>query len=173
MTGLERESQLSDWLVDALAVRVQSPGPRSGTSTNSKPGCRVPESTPVSALALVAEPTRRPVEAVTAEDFVTTIGAVVVVTTGLVGVAVAVVVGGDVAIFGFDTAGTVVAGTEVGATVVAGDVEEGGRDEAAGPLGAPDEVSVKTRTSRRIGLDHINRCVLLREESVRAIVFEG
>ncbi|HUZ39768.1 MAG TPA: hypothetical protein VMU68_00045 [Acidimicrobiales bacterium] len=35
----------------ALADRVQFPGPRSGTSTDSKPGLRVPDSAPLIAFA--------------------------------------------------------------------------------------------------------------------------
>jgi hypothetical protein len=56
----------------------------------------------------------------------------------------------------------VVVGVEVVVVVVAetgvvtGDVEEGGRDEAAGPRG-DEAVSVKTSTSSRTGLDHIMR----------------
>jgi hypothetical protein len=61
----------------------------------------------------------------------------------------------------------------VATNVVTGDVEEGGRDEAAGTCGVVAEVRVKTRTSRRIGLDHIKRWALFREKCVRAIVFEG
>jgi hypothetical protein len=57
--------------------------------------------------------------------------------------------------------------------VVTGDVEEGGCDEAAGTPGVAAEVSVKTRTTSRTGLDHIKRCVLFREKCARAIVFEG
>ncbi len=61
----------------------------------------------------------------------------------------------------------------VAAVVVTGDLEEGGRDEAAGPWGVVAEVRVKTKTTRRIGLDHIKRCVLFSEKCARAIVFEG
>jgi hypothetical protein len=44
-----------------------------------------------------------------------------------------------------------------GSVVVTGDVEEGGRDETAGPCGTDVEVSVMTRTTSRRGLDHIKR----------------
>jgi len=50
-TGLVAASQLRDCAVDALADKVQFPGPRSGTSTVSKPGASVPESSPLIALA--------------------------------------------------------------------------------------------------------------------------
>jgi hypothetical protein len=56
--------------------------------------------------------------------------------------------------------------------VVTGDVEEGGRDEAAGPCG-DEAVRVNTSTSSRSGLDHINRWALFSEKGVRDMVFEG
>jgi hypothetical protein len=63
----------------------------------------------------------------------------------------------------------------VGALVVvlAADFEERRCDEAAGPFGGAADVSVNTSTTRRIGLDHIKRCVLFSEKCARAIVFEG
>ena len=87
--------------------------------------------------------------------------AVVVVTFGRV----RSVVGVDVVVVVVNESGPVV--------VVAGDVEERGSDEATGPLGVVAEVSVKTSTTRSIGLDHIKRCVLFSEKCARAIVFEG
>ncbi|HUZ39767.1 MAG TPA: hypothetical protein VMU68_00040 [Acidimicrobiales bacterium] len=68
--------------------------------------------------------------------------------------------------------GLVVTVVELGATVVTGDVEEGGGDEATGALGADVEVKVKTSTSSRRGLDHINRWALFSEKGER-MVFEG
>ena len=56
--------------------------------------------------------------------------------------------------------------------VVTGDVEEGGRDEAAGPRG-DEALRVNTSTSSRSGLDHINRWALFSEKGVRDMVFEG
>jgi hypothetical protein len=103
---------------------------------------------------------------------------VVVVTTEKLGAARGVVVVGVIGgrrccsgLRGFR--GVVVADVCVAEVVVTGDLEEGGRDEAAGTLGVAAEVRVNTRTTRRIGLDHIKRCVLFREKGVRAIVFEG
>jgi hypothetical protein len=85
----------------------------------------------------------------------------------------------DVTITGVDGAVTgvvtvvevVVAG--VGANVVTGDVEEGGRDEAAGAPRGDDAVSVKTSTSSSNGLDHISRWALFSEKGECGMVFEG
>ena len=64
----------------------------------------------------------------------------------------------DVVTFvGFVVGVVVVVATCVGTSVVAGDVEEGGRDEAAGTRGGDDAVSVKTSTRSSSGLDHIKR----------------
>jgi hypothetical protein len=104
---------------------------------------------------------------------------VVVVTTEELSAARGVVVVGDTVVAGGRrwcggvVVVVVVVGIAVVKVVVTGDVEEGGRDEAAGPSGVAAEVRVKTRTTRRIGLDHIKRCVLFREKCARAIVFEG
>lgn len=74
-----------------------------------------------------------------------------------------------------DVVVVVVVATVVDVLVVtlAGDVEEGGGDEAAGASGVLADVSVKTSTIKRIGLDHITRWALLRENGPRAIVLEG
>jgi hypothetical protein len=113
---------------------------------------------------LGAEAIRRTVVVVTTEKRSAACGVVVVGVTGVAGGRRwwrgAVVV-------------EVVVGVGVAEVVVTGDVEEGGRDEAAGTSGVAAEVRVKTRTTRRIGLDHIKRCVLFREKCARAIVFEG
>jgi hypothetical protein len=160
-TGLASAPQLSDCVVDALADKVQSPGPRSGTSTVSKPGPRVPERPPLIALAFEIGATGRAVVVVTLEDRLTADHVVLVVwavtMTGLDGVVaiVDVVVAGD------------------GASVVTGDVEEGGGDEAAGTCGGDDAVSVKTSTSSSNGLDHISRWALFIEKGERVMVFEG
>jgi hypothetical protein len=98
-------------------------------------------------------------------------------TDGVVVVAVVevvVVVGRVRSVVGVDVVVVVVVVNESGpVVVVASDVEEGGSDEATGPLGVVAEVSVKTSTTRSIGLDHIKRCVLFSEKCARAIVFEG
>jgi hypothetical protein len=39
--------------------------------------------------------------------------------------------------------------------------------------GLDEEVSVKTRTTSRIGLDHMSRCVLFSDDCIRAIGCEG
>ena len=162
-TGLLSTPQLRDCVVDALADKVQFPGPRNGTSTVSKPGLSVPESSPLIALALDDGAIGRAVVEVTLEDRLTTDGVVSVVLavtiTGDDGVVVAIVV-------------VVVAGC-VGTRVVPGDVEEGGCNEAAGTSGGDDAVNVKTSTSSRIGLDHISRWALFSEKGERGMVFEG
>jgi hypothetical protein len=165
VTGLASAPQLSDCAVDALADKVQSPGPRSGTSTVSKPGPSVPESSPLIALAFELGATFRAVVVVTLEDRLTTENVVFVVwavsITGVVGVRVVVAIV------------DVVVGVGAGASVVTGDVEEGGGDEAAGTWGGDDAVSVKTNTSSSNGLDHINRWALFSEKGERVMVFEG
>jgi hypothetical protein len=164
-TGLVCSPHWSDWLVGALVVTVQSPGPRSGTSTTSKPGPSVPENSPFIALGSGAGLTRRTVVVVTTEELSATGGVVVGAVVDVEGRCAdgrrCVVV-----------VGVVVVEVGVAEVVVTGDVEEGGRDEAAGP-GVAADVSVNTNTIRRIGLDHIKRCVLFSEKCARAIVFEG
>lgn len=166
-TGLVCVPHWRDWLVDALVVNVQSPGPRRGTSTTSKPGPSAPEDSPVIALALGAELIRRTVVVVTTEKLGTARGVVVVGVTGGLRCGCVVVVVVDVCV------AKVVAGECVAKVVVTGDLEESGCDEAAGTSGVAAEVRVNTNTTRRIGLDHIKRCVLFREKCARAIVFEG
>ena len=85
-----------------------------------------------------------------------------VTITGVDGVVAGVV---DVVVGTVDLVGT-------GTGDVAGDVEEGGGDEAAGPRG-DDALRVKTSTSSRSGLDHIKRWALFSEKGVRDMVFEG
>ena len=151
--------------MDALVVNVQLPGPRRGTSTTSKPGPSAPADSPFIALALGAELIRRTVVVVATEKLATARGVVVVgVTSGL---RCCLVVVADACVV------VVVADVCVAEVVVTGDLEEGGRDEAAGTLVVAAEVMVNTSTIRRIGLDHIKRCVLFREKGARAIVFEG
>jgi len=57
--------------------------------------------------------------------------------------------------------------------VVTGDVEEGGRDEAAGTRGVDPVVRVNTRMISKSGLDHIKRWALFSEKGERVIVFVG
>lgn len=115
-----------------------------------------------------AELVRRTVVVVTTEELSATCGVVVVGVveriSALDGAVVVVVgaVGVDVVVVAVSTV-----------DVVTDDLEEGGRDEAAGPFDGAADVSVKTRTTRSIGLDHIKRCVLFSEKCARAIVFEG
>jgi hypothetical protein len=162
-TGLVCSPHWSDWFAGALVVTVQSPGPRSGTSTTSKPGLSVPENSPFIALGLGAVLIRGMVVVVTTEELSATggvvVGAVVDVTGRCADGRRSVVV-------------VVVVETGVAEVVVTGDVEEGGRNEASGP-GVAADVRVNTNTTRRIGLDHIKRCVLFSEKCARAIVFEG
>ena len=145
--------------MEALADRVQVPGPRSGTSTDPKPGPSVPESAPLSALAFDIGATRLTLVVVTLEKLLATDNVVTVVAT--------------VTTFGGVRCVGVVVGLVVGTRVVAGDVEEGGGDEASGARGADAEVRVKTRMRSKSGLDHINRCALFREKGERGIIFEG
>ena len=147
-------------MVGAVADRVQSPGPRSGTSTTSNPGARVPESAPFIALALGIDATGFTVVVVALEKLFSTD-----VVLNVVSVVFAITITGVVAF----VVGVVV---ELGTSVVIGDVEEGGGDEATGALGADVEVRVKTSTSSKRGLDHISRWALFSEKGER-IVFEG
>jgi hypothetical protein len=146
--------------VEALADSVQVPGPRSGTSTDSKPGPSVPESAPLSAFAFDIGVTRLTLVVVTLEKLLATDNVVTVVATVTTRGSVDGVVVGLV-------------GCVVGTRVVAGDVEEGGGDEASGARGADADVRVKTRMMSRSGLDHINRCALFSEKGERGIIFEG
>src|SRR5271154_5028058 len=117
------------------------------------PGARAPESSPLMALAFDIDATGFTLEVVTLEKLLATDDVVRVVFV----VFVATITGVE---------GVVVAIVEVvvaGAWVVTGDVEEGGRDEAAGSCGAV-AVRVKTSTSSRSGLDHIKRCALFSEK---------
>ncbi|MGB8197285.1 MAG: hypothetical protein WCF25_09810 [Acidimicrobiales bacterium] len=147
--------------MDALADKVQFPGPRSGTSTVSKPGASVPESSPLIAFAFEFGATDRAVVVVALEERAPADHVVLVVvaatTTGVDGVV--------------DLVEVVV--TFVGASVVTGDVEEGGGDEATGARGGDDAVRVNTSTSSSRGLDHIKRWALFSEKGERGIVFEG
>jgi hypothetical protein len=152
VTGLVSAPQFSDCDVDPLAEKVHFPGPRSGTSTASKPGPSVPESSPLIALAFKVGATGRAVVVVTLEDRRTTDHVVLVVLavtiTGVDGVVTLVEV----------VAGIVeVVATCIGTCVVTGDVEEGGGDEAAGTRGGDDAVRVNTSTRSSSGLDHIKR----------------
>ena len=147
-TGLVCVSHWSDWLVGALVVTVQVPGPRRGTSTTSKPGPSVPENSPFIALGLGAALIRRTVVVVTTEELSATDGVVI---------GVVVAVGRWCVTRWWCVGDVVVVEFGVAKVVVTGDVKEGGRDEAAGPLGVVPDVRVKTRTRSSTGLDHIRR----------------
>ncbi|HEY5010905.1 MAG TPA: hypothetical protein VIH73_07070 [Acidimicrobiales bacterium] len=168
VTGLVSAPQLSDCEVDPLAENVQFPGPRSGTSTVSKPGSSVPESSPLIALAFKVDATGRAVVVVTLEDRRTADHVVLVVLSVTI-----TGVDGVVTFVGFVVGVVEVVATCVGTSVVAGDVEEGGGDEAAGTRGGDDAVSVNTSTRSSSGLDHINRWALFSEKGERGMVFEG
>jgi hypothetical protein len=158
---------LSDWTVDPVADRVQLPGP-SGTSTDSKPGSSVPESSPLIALTLDVDATGRSVEVVTLkEPLAGDDGVLVVFAVTITGVGVVVGVVGPGGLVGVDDV------VEFGCRVVTGDVEEGGRDEASGARGEDVALSVKTSTRSRSGLDHIKRWALFSEKGERGIVFVG
>ena len=154
--------QFRDWSVAALALSVQFPGPRRGTSTDSNPGSSVPESAPLIAFTFAIGATGFAVEVVTLEELLATDSVVFVIfAVTITGVDVLVDVFVDVSV-------VVVFGT----WVVTGDVEEGGRNETSGALG-DEAVNVKTRTSNRRGLDHIKRWALFSEKGERDIVFVG
>jgi len=158
--------QFRDWFVAALALSVQFPGPRSGTSTDSNPGPSVPESAPLIAFTFAIGATGFAVEVVTFEKLLATDNVVFVIfDVTITGVDVFVDVFVDVVVVD-------VAVAVFGTWVVTGDVEEGGRDETSGSLG-DEAVSVKTRTSNRRGLDHIKRWALFSEKGERDIVFVG
>jgi len=167
-TGLVSAPQLSDWLVGAVADRVQFPGPRSGTSTDSKPGPSVPESSPLIALAFDIGATGFTLVVVTPEKFLAT-NDVVGVEFAVSNTGVERVVVGRVVVVGTVVVVVFVRGTKV----VTGDVEEGGGDEAPGTRGEDVAVRVKTSTRSKRGLDHIKRCALFSEKGERDIVFEG
>jgi hypothetical protein len=155
-------------VVDTLAERVQLPDSR-GTSTVSKPGPSVPDSSPLIAFAFDDGATGRAVVVVTLEDPLTADHVVFVVLavtiTGVVGAVTFVEV--------VEVVEVVVVETCVGVRAVTGDVEEGGRDEAAGACGGDDALRVKTSTSKSSGLYHIRRWALFSEKGERGMVFEG
>ena len=153
VTGLDWPAQLSVWLVGPLVVSVQRPGPPRGTSTNATCGLSVPACAPFSALAIATGAAGLAVESVTFEELTTADRVVTVVVRGRAGVVVTSVVACVVTVTRRD--------------VVVGDTPAGGR------RGLDAEVRVKTRMSKRIGLDHIKRCALFSEKVVRGIVFEG
>jgi hypothetical protein len=155
-------------VVDPFADKVQSPGPCSGTSTVSKPGPSVPESSPLIAFAFDVGAARRTVVEVTLEYSSTTDQVVAVVVGVVVAVVFEVVITGVDGVLGGD-----VVVTDVGARVVTGDVEEAGGDEAAGTCAGDDAVRVNTSTSNSSGLDHIKRWALFIEKGERVMVFEG
>ena len=159
----------SSWFVAALALRVQFPDPR-GTSTDSNPGCSVPESSPLIAFAFDIGATGFTLEVVALEKLAPgDDGVFVIFAVTITGVDVLVV---DVLVVDAVDAGrrdVVVFGT----WVVAGDVEEGGSDEAPRTRGGDDAVKVKTSTSNKSGLDHIKRWALFSEKGERDIVFVG
>ena len=161
--------QLSDWFVDPLAENVQFPGPRSGTSTDSKPGLSVPDSSPLIAFAFEIGATGFAVDVVTLEKLLPTDDVLFVVF--------AVTITGVTGVTGVDGVDGVVVGlvdvVEFGTWVVTGDVEEGGGDEATGARGVDVAVRVKTRMISRSGLDHIKRWALFSEKGERVIVFVG
>jgi hypothetical protein len=154
---------LSDWVVDPLALRVQFPGPSSGTLTDSNPGPRVPDNSPLSAFAFDIGATGFTLDVVTLKKFLATDDVVFVVFA--------------VTITGVDVDVVVVVGlvdvVEFGTWVLTGDVEEGGGDEASGARGVELALSVKTSTISRSGLDHIKRWALFSEKGERDIVFVG
>jgi hypothetical protein len=154
-------------VVDTLAERVQLPDPR-GTSTVSKPGPSVPDSSPLIAFAFDDGATGRAVVVVTLEDPLTADHVFVVLAVTIAGL-----VGAVTFVEVVEVVEVVVVETCVGVRVVTGDVEEGGRDEAAGACGGDDALRVKTSTSRSSGLDHIRRWALFSEKGERGMVFEG
>jgi hypothetical protein len=161
-TGLTSAPQLSDCVVEALWDRVQLPGPSNGTSTDSKPGPRVPESSPLIAFAFDIGTIGRTVVAVTLENpFAADHVVAVVFAVTITGVAVV------------ERVVEIVVVVVLGTRVVTGDVEEGGGDETTGTCGGDDALRVKTRTSNKTGLDHIRRWALFSEKGERGMVFEG
>jgi hypothetical protein len=67
VTGVVAPSQVRVCTVGALVASVHEPGPRSGTSTDSKPGARLPASSPLNAFAFELDTTGLTLEVVTAE----------------------------------------------------------------------------------------------------------
>jgi hypothetical protein len=85
---------------------------------------------------------------------------------------VVVDVGLVVGVVTFATGSVVVTEVFSKGSVVIGDVALGDVAAASGGAGLDVAVSVRTRTNRRRGLDHVTQCVLLRERNSLIRVLE-
>jgi len=144
-------------LVAAVVIRCHELGPWSGTSTTSKEASSFPLSTPFNSTRAGRAALKGTVVGVAATKLLTTNAGVVVSEgrdTG--GRAEAVVV--------VDGAGVDIDDVVVGAIRTSVGTEVGRR--------FGDDVSVKTNTTSRIGLDHITRWDVLRELN-RCMRLEG
>jgi hypothetical protein len=140
----------------ALALRVQSPGPRTGTSATLKAGVSVPLRTPLETSASLVAAGFVAIGLVTSTYFVA-------------------LVEGTVFFFGvifFDVVRIVVV-VGVAASVEVVDVDvTWWWVVASGVRGEEAVVNVKTNTTSSSGLDHIKRCALRSEESLRVMVLK-
>jgi hypothetical protein len=159
LTETVREVQ-SSWVeIGALVASVHRPGPRNGTSATAKAALSEPLSTLFETVVLRAGATLFSLEPVTAEYFFL-LGIRAAVTVGVffwrgVGVVVVVVVG------------------DVGTTMAIVEVVVDGAVSVCVVRGEVLDVNVKTNTTSRRGLDHISRCALRSDESLRAMVIKG
>jgi hypothetical protein len=159
-------AQFSVCRVGPLVVRCHDPGPSNGTSTTPSAAVSSPAITPFGTCALGTGSTDFTVELVTPED-VGTIGTnailagnVVVEVAEVVDVVddvLGVLVGRDVVVAAIclDVAGIDVGVVEITTLSLVID-------------GLVDDVRVKTRTTSRIGLDHISTWVLRSDECIGA-----
>ena len=159
LTETVREVQSSCAVIGVLVASVHRPGPRSGTSATAKAELSEPLSTLLDTVALGAGATLLAFEPVATEYFFL-LGVCATATVGVffwssVGVGVVVVVG------------------DVGTTIGNVEVVVGGWLSVWIVRGEVLDVNVKTNTTSRRGLDHINRCALRSDESLRAMVIKG
>lgn len=159
LTETVREVQSSCAVIGVLVASVHRPGPRSGTSATAKAVLSEPLSTLLDTVALGAGATLLAFEPVAMEYFFL-LGVCATATVGVffwssVVVVVVVVVG------------------DVGTTIGNVEVVVGGWLSVWIVRGEVLDVNVKTNTTSRRGLDHINRCALRSVESLRAMVIKG
>ena len=164
LTETVREVQSSCAVIGVLVASVHRPGPRNGTSATANAELSEPLSTLLDTVVLGAGATFVSFEPVMVEYFF------------LLGVRCAATVGA------FFWRNVVVAVTAVIVVVVVGDVgaTRGVVEVVVGEelsvwavRGEELDVNVKTNTTSRRGLDHISRCALRSDESLRAIGITG
>lgn len=158
LTETVREVQSSCAVIGVLVASVHRPGPRSGTSATANAELSEPLSTLLDTVVLDGGATLFAFESVALENFF------------LLVVFAAVTVG---AFFGSSVVVVVLVVGDAGTTIGTVEVVVGGRLSACVVRGEALDVNVKTKTTSRRGLDHISRCALRSDESLRAMVFKG